>query len=727
MSRSVKPVAWLRGRTSGQQTKKSVMNLDAVEEFGALSNALEAMDCVMADDLERANKILNGTSPKSSLPALARGVMSFIEATLGFEGEKIKEATEQLRIAEEAAMRDRLRAQKTQHQSSSFAPGTEYYLAVAEAHLMGAVVLFLSESAIASVKSFYKLRRAYQILADIYNNSRDENSGQLLLPEIADEKSKLGDTADDDNDPNEDDIIVDQSADTADLESALEQVLEKNELDISALPETQLPPRPAQKFKPFGGGNIANANANSNAATALVDDYIQSGVNLCFGILQLVITMIPPAFGRVLSVIGFRGDRETSLQMLWEATSSDSIHGAIALLTLLMYYTGPAQVCDISPSESSFPKDRLLSVLARTRKRYPRSALWILQEARMLGMDGDLKRSLTILQTPMKVQMRQVEALVEFERGMCHLDLHEFESAAQSFMKLTKLNTWSHALYTYVAGVCYVELYRAASRAATQDVVKIALYKKKAEEMLLIAPTLIGKRRITGRAMPLELYLQRKVEKWKSWMPTTSPKDSRGGSSTSVNSTSSGIQPSIVDYIGTSPANEIIYFWNGYKRMPREALEKSLVELNYQFVASPADVTPMNTPNKSSVYFQENAKKYPHIADIDELGVKFILESIVLRNLGYAEMGLKVLESEVMHINRSMLKGNHKEDWIPPCGMYEKAVFEWFVKGTDGAEKTLELLNKAAHYGYEYVLNTRMGVRIQTGIEVLKSTSSVGG
>ncbi|KAK9353471.1 outer membrane protein Iml2/Tetratricopeptide repeat protein 39 [Lipomyces doorenjongii] len=714
----VKPVAWLRGKASLPPTSKSSKSLNAVDEFSALSKALEAMDCIMADDLECANKILNGTSSKSSLPALGRGVLSFIEATLGFEADKIKEANEKLRVAEAAALRDRLHAQKLQHKSSSFAPGTEYYLAVAEAHLMSAVVLFLSESAIASVKSFYKLRRAYQILADIYNNSLDENSGVQKLPEIDDEKAELGDSADDDGELMEEDTL-DKSLDALGLESSLEQVLEKSEGDLSALSESQLPPQPAQKFKPFGNGKVSN----SNGSTAVTDDYIQSGVNLCFGILQLVISMIPPALGKILSVIGFRGDRDTSIQMLWEAASSDNIHGALALLTLLLYYTGPAQACDIAPSDSSFPKDRLLSVLDRTRKRYPTSALWMLQEARMQGMNGDLQISLTILQTPMKIQMRQVEALVEFEKAMCYLDLHEFESAAQTFINLTKLNSWSHALYTYVAGVCYVELYRAALRADNEDEAKIAAYKKKAEELLLSAPSLIGKRRIIGRAMPVELYLQRKVQKWKSWMPPASPRDSKNSSSASVNSTKASAQPSIVDYIGTSPANEIIYFWNGYKRMPRDALEKSLLELNYHYATSPAEVTPVNTPTKDSEYFKEKAKQFPHITDIDELGVKFILESIVLRNMGYTEIGLKILESEVMHIDRNMLKGTHKEDWIPPCGLYERAVFEWFIKGTDGAEKTLELLNKAAHYSHEYELNTRIGVRIQTGLEVLKTSS----
>ncbi|KAK9318847.1 hypothetical protein V1517DRAFT_90414 [Lipomyces orientalis] len=90
----VKPVAWLRGKASVLPTSKSSKSLNALDEAAALSKALEAMDCIMADDLERANKILNGTNPKSSLPALGRGVLSFIEATLGFEADKIKEDCE---------------------------------------------------------------------------------------------------------------------------------------------------------------------------------------------------------------------------------------------------------------------------------------------------------------------------------------------------------------------------------------------------------------------------------------------------------------------------------------------------------------------------------------------------------------------------------------------------------------------------------------------------------
>ncbi|KAK9452985.1 outer membrane protein Iml2/Tetratricopeptide repeat protein 39 [Dipodascopsis uninucleata] len=665
----VKPVSWLRGKTS---SSKSSEPLNAKSEAQSLIKSLEAMDCIMADDLVQAKKILSDQANKSSFSLLGKGVLTFIEATLGFEADVIKDATEKLHKADVSASSDRVKAQKSGFCQSSYGSGTEYYLAMAEAHLMGAVVLFLNESAIGSIKGFYKLRRAYQILADIHDHDMSEHSPNL---EDDDGSSEFQD---------EEEAALEESL------KKLEEVDLEKDFPVEAVDNnTVRSSQPERKYIPL----MKRQNMSPT------DEYIQSGVNLCFGLLQLVISMIPPVLGRILSIIGFRGDLEASLHMLWEASTSENIHGALALLTLLLYYTGPAQVCDIEQTGDAFPRERLTTALAKTRKRYPKSALWILQEARMQGITGDLRQSIATLEQPVKIQMRQIEALIEFEKAMCYLDLHDFEKSAKSFLLLTTLNTWSHALYNYVAGVCYVELYRSAVREENPSEAKIKKFRKIAEELLSKAPTLIGKRKLIGRAMPLEIYLQRKVRKWAT----------RASRLPSV---------SFIDCIGTSPANEIIYFWNGFKRMPREGLEKSLCELSYHYVKNPTTVSPSNISNNSQFY-EKQASKFAFLKDVDECGVKSLLESIVLRNMGFSDQGLKLLEDEVLPIQRASLKGN--EDWIPPCALYERGVFEWFISGSEGAAEIHNWLSKAALCGYDYELSTRIGVRIQTGIETVKN------
>jgi hypothetical protein len=43
-----------------------------------------------------------------------------------------------------------------------------------------------------------------------------------------------------------------------------------------------------------------------------VEVFVKSGCSLCFGLMLLLLGMLPPSFGRVMSIVGFRGGRCTA-------------------------------------------------------------------------------------------------------------------------------------------------------------------------------------------------------------------------------------------------------------------------------------------------------------------------------------------------------------------------------------------------------------------------------
>ena len=183
-----------------------------------------------------------------------------------------------------------------------------------------------------------------------------------------------------------------------------------------------------------------------------IDTFIHSGSNVCFGMLLVMISMIPPAFGKLLSIIGFKGDRGRGLRMLWSATRIPNANGAMAGLILLGFYNGIFAFCDITPEDDDddddhghgasrqenlegYPKKRCEELLANMRARYPQSHLCLLEEARMQLANGRLEDGINLLGEKAKSQMKQVDALAMFEQSLSFMYLHRHEMTTECFLK----------------------------------------------------------------------------------------------------------------------------------------------------------------------------------------------------------------------------------------------------------------------------------------------------
>ena len=568
-----------------------------------------------------------------------------------------------------------------------YPPGAEFALCHAQTQLMSAVIGVLNESLTESIKGFYKLRKAYVTLNGILDaearymrnesgmgsntpsrvsvdSSRSDRSapsmngvpggfsGSLSKPPsirsfrqssttppngVAAQDDGHVSGAQDDNDEDDDD---DEFYDADDGTTATLDNLSLGREGTMTAKDLPPPEIPAARH------GMIDHDPDSGIFANPIDVFIHSGANLCFGLLLVMIAMIPPAFGKLLVIIGFHGDKDRGIRMLWQASKFHNINGAMAGLIVLGYYNTFMGMSDIIPDPDStsidqnsvegYPRQRCEDLLAEMRRRHPKSHLWLLEEARMQATNRHLSTAISILEKSTKSPLKQVEALEMFEKSLDAMYMHDYALCAKSFITCVDLNNWSHALYYYIAGAANVELYR---QHRTLNPAEAAVYAEKATELLKLAPKHAGKKKFMARQLPFDVFTTRKVQKWESrareW------------------------NVAFIDAVGVSPVEEMIFLWNGYKRMDTGQLEQSLERLSWSETSNP--------------HWKREGP--------DEKAVLSVLYGTTMRNLQRYEEAKETLLSGVLSYNKDELKGGFKDDWTAPSAHYEMGVNCWMQRG----------------------------------------------
>jgi hypothetical protein len=384
----------LRGVFGGSRASASTTSLNALDETKNLEEAMFAASYMMDDEIERAEEELS--KGNSVFHKHGKAVVIFLRAVLGFEREVMKEAQERIADAESAASVAEAHAKRDPGSSSAsiYSPGTEYSLILAELRLMAAVTGVLTESVTESLKGFYKLRQAYLVLDAIQQEEKryldkhglsmeDDTSSNAPSsaaasdldlskePGLQSSDSTLaGDESDDDfvdadevHEKNVSDKYQGRLSTDEEVRDEMDKMTIKEDDPRSRFAALR---RKSSAFQTGPGMDVFGDN--------VVDGFIHSGSNMCFGIIQILISMLPPAFNTLIKIVGFKGDRVRGLSLLWQASKFTNINGAFAGLVLLGYYNGFVGFCDILPTHGrgAHPKARCSALLQNFRARYPK-------------------------------------------------------------------------------------------------------------------------------------------------------------------------------------------------------------------------------------------------------------------------------------------------------------------------------------------------------------------
>ncbi|KAF4632452.1 hypothetical protein G7Y89_g5666 [Cudoniella acicularis] len=662
--------------------------MTAAEEDKHLQDVERALLQLLNDDTAEADRILK--QQESSYHHLGRGISSFIGSMLGVEKEMLREAANVLQAAENKTWEDMKKAQKepTAFRSHIYPPGTEYLLCFAISQLTGAICAVLSGSVTEAIKAFYKLRKAFLTLDSIMQiehkylservKSRPSTSSRSDRPSTGhsrlEKASYHGSTSRESSTTDEKGSLRDSSKISEEFE----------DLSIDVEPG-HLEALPATKVQ----SQLLEIDPADVGITSHTDIFIHSGVRLCYGILLVVFSMIEnPLFTKILYIVGFKGDRERGTRYLWQAARFDNFNSAIAGISLLGYYNGLVGFCEILPTDpgadndlSGYPRARCMALLSDMRARYPESKLWKMEVARMHAYNQELRKAAEILSANADSNMKQIATINMFELSLTRLFLHDYELSAKSWQKCAELSQWSPAMYAYLTGCSYLELYRDLR---VSDPEAAEIHKKKAIDFIRKAPTVAGRQKVMSKELPFDTFICRKVSKW----------EERGAAW--------GVD--LADAVGVSPYAEMVHLWGGAKKQDNELLERSLEVIKWDRVT--------------------HAEKLQN--DLDESAIQAVLGSCFLRNLG-----------------REEFKGLLKDDWTCPSAHYEMACVSWLEKdlppsatstttpptsshshhsssstGNYHKQKVLECeqwLEKTQKWE-QYILDTRISVKVVTSL-----------
>lgn len=234
---------------------------------------------------------------------------------------------------------------------------------------------------------------------------------------------------------------------------------------------------------------------------------------------------------------------------------------------------------------------------------------------------------------------------------------------------MVKLNNWSHGLYYYIAACCHVEQYRELLGVNTN---LAETHAERADELFAIIPQHLGRKKLLARALPFDVFVNRKLSKWQSRAKAHNLR--------------------LADAVGVSPITEVGYFWNVNKRMKPQELEMTLRKLDWS-----------GTSPHNKIRWATDS--------LDEHALYGLLRGTCLRHLGRTEEARDIFTSHILQHDKLEFKGGFKENWTPPVAHYEVGCTYWVDYQNTGDKEYLveaqKFLDAAKSWDSSYDLEAR--------------------
>ncbi|KAK9539265.1 hypothetical protein VZT92_004381 [Zoarces viviparus] len=185
-------------------------------------------------------------------------------------------------------------------------------------------------------------------------------------------------------------------------------------------------------------------------------DRLKGAVSFGYGLFHLCISMVPPHLLKIVNLLGFPGDRLQGLSALTYASESQDMKAPLATLALLWYHTVVQPFFALDGTDTQAGLMEAKSILQQREATYPNSSLFMFFKGRVQRLECEISSALTSFRDALDLasDQREIQHVCLYEIGWCSMIELNYGEAYRAFERLKTESRWSQCYYAYLTGVC---------------------------------------------------------------------------------------------------------------------------------------------------------------------------------------------------------------------------------------------------------------------------------
>ncbi|XP_026769909.2 tetratricopeptide repeat protein 39C isoform X1 [Pangasianodon hypophthalmus] len=434
------------------------------EQLDDAELSLRGINMLLNNGFKESTQLFHTYRNYSPLMSFGASFVSFLNAMMTFEEEKMQVACEDLRATERLCecdsagvietIKNKIKKNQVEGQRSQVTviERLQRLIIVADCQVYLAVLSFVRQELSGYIKAGWILRKAWKMYNKCYNEitrlqeacQRRCSAPQGALS-FAQSKQSQNASMPDPTAARSSECPEPESSQDCSLAPVSEGSRAPNQLNDS---------HKASSTRPKHGMKSQPRLDYSVTAESL--SRLKGSVSFGYGLFHLCISMVPPHLLRIINLLGFPGSRQEGLSALTYSSESKDMKAPLSTLALLWYHTVVQPFFALDGTETEAGLQAAKAILQKKEAEYPNSSLFIFFKGRVLRLECEISRALICFNNALELasEQREIQHICLYEIGWCSMIELSFTEAYRAFERLMTESRWSQCYYSYLTGVC---------------------------------------------------------------------------------------------------------------------------------------------------------------------------------------------------------------------------------------------------------------------------------